>query len=95
MVVLVRWTTGGTWLAGVTCPTTVLAGTSMACELMLCRQIGTLEEPGCSSPYGAIGTTAASNWGPRGWLRGGHALSCSALLHQCFPLMLKFGTGEL
>ena len=45
-----RTCTGGTWLAGITCPTTVLAGISMARVLILHKQIGTLKEPGCSSP---------------------------------------------
>ena len=62
--VLVRRTTSGTWLAGVTCPTMVLVGISMEQVLKLCRQIGTLEDPGCSSPWVTVGTTAVGNWGP-------------------------------
>ena len=62
--VLVGWTTCGTWLAGTICPVIVLAGTSMAQALKLHRQTGTLEEPGCSSPWVAVDTTAAGNWGP-------------------------------
>ena len=50
LVVLVRWTTSGTWLAGITWPTMGLAGISMAQTLMLHRQTGAFEEPGCSSP---------------------------------------------
>ena len=50
LVVLVRWTTGGTWLAEMTCPTMAVVGISMAHVLKLHRQIGNLEEPGCSSP---------------------------------------------
>ena len=50
LAVLVRWTTCGTWLAGITWPTTVFTGIYMMQVLKLCRQTGTLEEPGHSSP---------------------------------------------
>ena len=53
--VLVRWTTGGTWLVGTICPMTILVGMSMAWVLRLCRQTCTLEEPGCSSPSASSG----------------------------------------
>ena len=47
--VLVGWTTGNTWLAGATCPTAAFVGISTVWTLKLCRQIGTLEDPGCNS----------------------------------------------
>ena len=62
--VLVGWTTSSNWLAGATCPTTVLVGISMVWALKLCRQIGTLEDPGCNSPWVTISITAAGIWGP-------------------------------
>ena len=45
-------------------PTMALAGTSMDWDLMFHRQMGTQEGPGCKSPYIAVSTMEAGNWGP-------------------------------
>ena len=66
------WSLWQSWLGGppvvfgwtgAICLSTVLAGISTAWVLRLCRQTGTLEEPGHSSTLVAVGTTAAGNWG--------------------------------
>ena len=93
-VVLVRWTTSGTWLAGITWPNTILAGISMAQALILHKQIGTLEEPGCSSPYVAMGTTAAGNWGPSaGSMRTCTFMQCP--LTPAFPFIVIVWKGGI
>ena len=66
-------------------------------SLILHKQIGTLEEPGCSSPYVAMGTTAAGNWGPS----AGSVRTCTFMqcpLTPAFPFMvigLKRGNCDL
>ena len=85
LAVLVRWTTNSIWLAGATCPTTVLVGISTAWVLRLCRQTGTLEEPGHSSPQVTMGTMAASNWGLSASFVG-HGSTCSVPWHWCWPI---------
>ena len=71
-------TTGGTWLAGVTLPMTILAGITMGCALRFLKQIGTQEESGCNSPYVAVSTMEPGSCRP-------HADSASTWTHMQNP----------
>ena len=55
-------TTGGTWLAGVTLPTTTLAGITMRWACRFLKQMGTQEDPGCNSPHVVVSTMEADSW---------------------------------
>ena len=66
----------------------------MAWVLILCKQIGTLEKPGYSSPYVAMGTTAASNWG----LSTGSMRTCTFMvcpLKPAFPFTVMVWNGGI
>ena len=57
-------TTGGIWSARVTLPMTSLVGITKGWALRFLKQIGTQEEPGCNTPYVAVGTMEVGSWGP-------------------------------
>ena len=62
--VLIRRTTSGTLLAGVTIPTTTLVGMTVGQAPRFIKQISTQEELVCNSPYVAVSTMEVGNQEP-------------------------------
>ena len=86
--------TGGTLLARVTLPTTIMAGITMGQALRFLKQIGTLEDLGHNPPYMAVSITEVGNWEPcSGSVSTWTCIQCPQM--SAFPWVLMVPNGRM